>query len=349
MNDRHLLEQHAITPKKSLGQNFLHDPNALEKIVEIAGLDAGATVLEIGPGTGNLTRVLAAHAARVIAVELDTRLIPLLEAWFRTQPTAVWTERLPAANVPCSPVNDIPTALADPQAVARAMVQSIEHPVTGKIPQLGPVPKLSRTPAQIRSAPPLLGYVGATEKPTSQVYMQSPKEDPIFASWQFGLGRSLAFTSDGRNRWGAEWLAWSAFDTFWQQSVRWMLRSMEEGLLDSMVQIERGEGVITVEALGDNDEFLNNLEISAKLVTPDNVGHDLRLEQTAPGRYQQTFQARDIGPYMVNLTYESLDGRQVSQKTGAEIPYPAEYLRLCLLYTSPSPRDRTRCRMQSSA
>jgi len=80
VNDRHLLEQHAITPKKSLGQNFLHDPNALEKIVEIAGLDAGATVLEIGPGTGNLTRVLAAHAARVIAVELDTRLIPLLEA-----------------------------------------------------------------------------------------------------------------------------------------------------------------------------------------------------------------------------------------------------------------------------
>ncbi|MDI9602869.1 MAG: VWA domain-containing protein [Armatimonadota bacterium] len=178
------------------------------------------------------------------------------------------------------------------------------------------------------SAPPLLGYVGATEKPTSQVYMQSPKEDPIFASWQFGLGRSLAFTSDGRNRWGAEWLAWSAFDTFWQQSVRWMLRSMEEGLLDSMVQIERGEGVITVEALGDNDEFLNNLEISAKLVTPDNVGHDLRLEQTAPGRYQQTFQARDIGPYMVNLTYESPDGRQVSQTTGAVIPYPAEYLRL---------------------
>lgn len=86
-----------------------------------------------------------------------TTLIPLLEAWFRTQPTAVWTERLPAANVPCSPVNDIPTALADPQAVARAMVQSIEHPVTGAIPQLGPVPKLSRTPAQIRSAPPLLG------------------------------------------------------------------------------------------------------------------------------------------------------------------------------------------------
>ncbi|NDJ79343.1 MAG: 16S rRNA (adenine(1518)-N(6)/adenine(1519)-N(6))-dimethyltransferase RsmA [Chloroflexi bacterium] len=78
MNDRQLLEQYAITPKKSLGQNFLHDPNVLEKIVALAELPPGATVLEIGPGTGNLTRILARHAAHVIAVELDDRLLPLL-------------------------------------------------------------------------------------------------------------------------------------------------------------------------------------------------------------------------------------------------------------------------------
>ena len=84
-------------------------------------------------------------------------LIPLLEERFRTQPAAAWQERLTAANVPCSPVNDIPTALADPQAIARQMVQTIEHPITGQIPLLGPVPKMSVTPAEIRSAPPLLG------------------------------------------------------------------------------------------------------------------------------------------------------------------------------------------------
>jgi 16S rRNA (adenine1518-N6/adenine1519-N6)-dimethyltransferase len=78
MNDRQLLDHYDIVPKKSLGQNFLHDPNALEKIVELAELPPGATVLEIGPGTGNLTRVLAEHAARVVAVELDGRLIDVL-------------------------------------------------------------------------------------------------------------------------------------------------------------------------------------------------------------------------------------------------------------------------------
>jgi 16S rRNA (adenine1518-N6/adenine1519-N6)-dimethyltransferase len=86
MSDRQRLEQHGITPKKSLGQNFLHDPNALEKIVEIADITPETTVLEIGPGTGNLTRVLAREAARVIAVEVDERLIPLLHAEFAGQP-----------------------------------------------------------------------------------------------------------------------------------------------------------------------------------------------------------------------------------------------------------------------
>ena len=86
MSDRQRLEQHGITPKKSLGQNFLHDPNALEKIVEIADITPGTTVLEIGPGTGNLTRVLAREAARVIAVEVDERLISLLNAEFAGQP-----------------------------------------------------------------------------------------------------------------------------------------------------------------------------------------------------------------------------------------------------------------------
>ena len=85
MNDRQLLSYHAITPKKSLGQNFLHDPNALEKIVEMAELGADTTVLEIGPGTGNLTRLLLRDAADVIAVETDDRLIPLLRNQFGDQ------------------------------------------------------------------------------------------------------------------------------------------------------------------------------------------------------------------------------------------------------------------------
>ncbi len=80
MNPKLLLEQYGLDAKKSLGQNFLHDPNVLEKIVSLSDVTAQDTVLEIGPGTGALTEVLARHAGRVVAVELDTRLEPILRA-----------------------------------------------------------------------------------------------------------------------------------------------------------------------------------------------------------------------------------------------------------------------------
>jgi crotonobetainyl-CoA:carnitine CoA-transferase CaiB-like acyl-CoA transferase len=84
-------------------------------------------------------------------------LLPLLEAEFASAPVAFWTQQLSAAGIPTGPVNDIPTVLADPQVQARGMVQTIEHPVTGTIPLVGPVPKLSGTPATIHRPPPLLG------------------------------------------------------------------------------------------------------------------------------------------------------------------------------------------------
>lgn len=78
-NPRTVLEQFELQPKKSLGQNFLHDPNTLEKIASIAELMPDDTVVEIGPGTGTLTRVLAQQARHVIAIEIDESLRPVLE------------------------------------------------------------------------------------------------------------------------------------------------------------------------------------------------------------------------------------------------------------------------------
>jgi len=73
-----LLRQYGLTPKKGLGQNFLADPAALRTVVGAADIPAEAAVLEIGPGLGHLTRYLARAARRVVAVELDGQLIPVL-------------------------------------------------------------------------------------------------------------------------------------------------------------------------------------------------------------------------------------------------------------------------------
>lgn len=76
---KHILARHNIDPKKSLGQNFLHDEALLAAIVTAASVDTGDAVLEIGAGLGALTRRLAEVAARVVALELDQRLIPILD------------------------------------------------------------------------------------------------------------------------------------------------------------------------------------------------------------------------------------------------------------------------------
>src|SRR3989338_9409605 len=65
--------------KKSLAQHFLRDPRILGKIVEAARIAPHDTVLEVGPGEGTLTALLLERAGKVIAVEKDARLIPLLQ------------------------------------------------------------------------------------------------------------------------------------------------------------------------------------------------------------------------------------------------------------------------------
>jgi len=73
-----LLRDYHLLPKKGLGQNFLVDASALKELVKAAEITPGATVLEVGPGVGSLTRCLAQVSGRVVAVELDEALIPVL-------------------------------------------------------------------------------------------------------------------------------------------------------------------------------------------------------------------------------------------------------------------------------
>lgn len=82
MNPREMLEAFGLNPKKRLGQNFMHDPNTIDKIAVTAEIMPDDTVVEIGPGTGELTARLAQSARHVMAIEVDERLQPLLEERF---------------------------------------------------------------------------------------------------------------------------------------------------------------------------------------------------------------------------------------------------------------------------
>ncbi len=75
---RDLLDRHGIHPKRSLGQNFVVEPNTVRRIAELAGVGAGDRVVEIGPGVGSLTLALADTGASVTAVEIDDVLVGVL-------------------------------------------------------------------------------------------------------------------------------------------------------------------------------------------------------------------------------------------------------------------------------
>lgn len=94
------------------------------------------------------------NAGRVTA---RAELIQRLREVFAARPAAEWLAALGVARIPAAPINDIPTALADPHVRARGQVQAVEHPTLGPVPQVGPVARLSETPATVRAAPPTLG------------------------------------------------------------------------------------------------------------------------------------------------------------------------------------------------
>ncbi|MBN9656217.1 16S rRNA (adenine(1518)-N(6)/adenine(1519)-N(6))-dimethyltransferase RsmA [Halobacillus sp. GSS1] len=76
---KEILQNYGFSFKKSLGQNFLIDVNILKNIIAEAGIDRSASAIEIGPGIGALTEQLAQHADRVVAFEIDQRLLPILK------------------------------------------------------------------------------------------------------------------------------------------------------------------------------------------------------------------------------------------------------------------------------
>ena len=80
------LAEFGLTPRKKWGQNFLVDRNILHKIVREARIEKEDTVLEIGPGLGEMTRVLADAARRVIAIEVDPKLVAILEEKLASSP-----------------------------------------------------------------------------------------------------------------------------------------------------------------------------------------------------------------------------------------------------------------------
>ena len=146
---RHVLQTHDLRLTKSMGQNFLHDGNQLRKIVTAGELTRADCVLEIGPGLGPLTELLVECVTKVVAIEKDARLVPLLRErlanaaslelieadaleWLRATPRN-WAGWKLVANLPYSVGSPILVELAQAKQPPERLVATLQWEVVRRI------------------------------------------------------------------------------------------------------------------------------------------------------------------------------------------------------------------------
>ena len=176
MHPRQILDRYGIAPKQSLGQNFLHDEGLLARIVAAAELTPGDAVLEIGPGLGALTRQLAQTAGRIVAVELDDRLLPVLR--YELEPfanvaivhgdiltfdPAAWFDGpfVVVANVPYYITGAILRRLLEGHPRPKRMVMTVQREVADRLTAKPPRMSLLAVSVQYYGSVRLVGAVKA--------------------------------------------------------------------------------------------------------------------------------------------------------------------------------------------
>ena len=179
----------------------------------------------------------------------------------------------------------------------------------------------------ITAVPPLYGYVGTSPKDTAQVVLNTHQGDPLLATWQYGLGRAVAWTSDATGRWGVDWVQWEGFPVFWAQAVRWTVSQERNSNVETVVNFDEEDAQLTVDVRDDNGKFLNSLVMEANVVAPDGEVTNVILQQVAPGRYEADFTPQSDGAYFIRIAGTSPENEDVAvgQTSGWVLGYSPEY------------------------
>jgi Ca-activated chloride channel homolog len=166
------------------------------------------------------------------------------------------------------------------------------------------------------SVPFLLGYVLTKPKATCELILASEQGDPLLAWWRYGLGTSVAFTSDANSRWAAEWLTWPEFSKFWAQVVRHAMRKNDAKGVTVEIQQRDRHSTITLDAIDASGRFLNQADGELTLIDPRFGQFKLPLPQIAPGRYVAEFETPQAGAYHLHVSQKSAhDGPLLHQQS----------------------------------
>lgn len=173
----------------------------------------------------------------------------------------------------------------------------------------------------INSVPMLHGYVSTTAKGRADVILESDKEEPVLAAWQYGLGRTAAWTSDVSGQWSSDWLASDEGTQIIRNLVSYTMRS--DVLYDIEVTGETSDGISTVTAkIPVNSK---TMDVTASVITQEGKEYNIDMSASAPGEYVGTIPTDVEGAYIITLTESLSDGEENVYNTGFIIGYSNEY------------------------
>lgn len=212
--------------------------------------------------------------------------------------------------------------IKEASVISRSLLQEGEHtPVV--------VPTATGPTKGVTSVPPIDGYVLTVprEGGMAQVPMiieTREGRDPLFASWNYGLGRSIAFTSDVAGRWGAAWAGWSGAGAFWEMAIRWIMRPPQPRDAILRTSLDGSHGVVELESTAGGG---GNVE--GRVIGPDGRASVLPLRQVGAGRWRGEFDATEKGAYLVNAGF-AVEGEGGEIRTGSlqaavSVPYAREF------------------------
>jgi uncharacterized membrane protein/Mg-chelatase subunit ChlD len=173
--------------------------------------------------------------------------------------------------------------------------------------------------------PKLLGYNGTTAKAAAQTVLVTSRDDPLLAQWQYGLGRSVAWTSDSTGRWAKDWLAWPGFDKFFSQLVSWTFPGDETDGIEATFQTADGRTALHIESVEADGSPRDFYSTHAVMVGPDLEPHDVALSQVAPGEYEAALGEVDPGAYAIRVTQTKPGSSPLGRTVGLVAPTSAEY------------------------
>jgi len=168
---------------------------------------------------------------------------------------------------------------------------------------------------------PLYGYIATTPKPVGEMVLASGKLDPVLAAWQYGLGRSVAWTSDASGLWTKDWLRAAGANRFWANVVSWVLPAAGTGRLFISTSTSQGQGHISVTTpsnLGADPSVL------ARVLDPQLHTTTVQLEPSVPGQFGGSFQEGKQGAYFVTVEAHGA-GHGAAGQIGMDVPYSPEY------------------------